>query len=329
MFARFLVRFFVRLPASAGVLLLALVSLSAGPPVLAGASNNSAGAVADSSWKADYAATELVRLTNGERAIHGLPALSVDELLTDKSRDGTVACPGHPNLIMAGRAKDMVLNDVFAHELRLCPTYTVLDDFAAWGYNTYRGENIAWNNYPLAIAPYAYGCSLAGVDCSTTKTTSSNGSVVAAMTGFMRSSEHRAIILGDYDRVGCGAWLDPVSDKKMYACLFSKGGPEHRDLRAPTISKRTGAGRVIKSSTLFSANFGDNWRLSAGTVRLDGKPLAAWFFDRNVTAYRGAVTVDPAGLSVGSHTLTWQATDAANRRSSSANAAVSFTVARP
>jgi uncharacterized protein YkwD len=289
----------------------------------------SAATAADPAWRADYAGAELVRLINGERVDHGLPAVYADELLTDKARDGTIACPNDSHAVMAGRARDMVLNGVFSHDLRLCPAYTVLDDFAAWGYNTFRGEIIAWNNYPSAATSYAYGCSVSGADCSETAATLTSATVAAAMRGFMGSAEHRAIILGHYDRVGCGAWADPLSDRKMYACLFSLGGPEHRDLTAPTVSDLSGADRVISAPTTFSASFADTWRLSAGRVSLDGTTLAAWFFDHDVTTYRGAVTIDPAGLSPGSHTLTWQATDEANRHSAAAAGSLSFVVAQP
>ena len=280
-------------------------------------------------FSADYSSAELVRLINGERVFHGLPTLSVDELLSSKARDGALACPGDPSLVMSGRAKDMALNEVFSHNLRLCPKNTVLDLFNSWGYNTYRGEIIAWNNYPVANTTYYYGCSLAGTDCSSTKRTTTSGTVAASMIGYMKSSGHRTIILGKYDRVGCGSWFDPVSGKNTSACLFSLGGPEHRDLVPPTVASLSGNARIISSPAAFTAALHDAWRLSSGRVTLDGTVIAFWPFNLNVSTYRASVRIDPSSLAVGRHTLTWRATDGANRTSSATGASVTFTVARP
>ena len=190
-------------------------------------------------------ATELVRLLNGERAYHGLPALSVDPFLTTKATDGDVACPNDPTLIAPGRAKDLALNGFVGdnpHYLRLCPTYSALDDMLGdWGYTGQVGEIYGWNNSsdtansdPSTVynyrMPYSYGCG-DGVweDCPGATTWSFRTSELAA-GGFMSSPGHRANVLGDYDRIGCGGWSSPDSTRH-FVCLLANGGPN--DVVAP------------------------------------------------------------------------------------------------
>ena len=91
----------------------------------------------------NVAASELVRLLNGERTTHGLPALAVDSFLTIKARDGAVVCPDGSGT-MEGRAKDMATHNYLAHALRLCPTYDVGDAMTSWGYTSYLGEIIGY-----------------------------------------------------------------------------------------------------------------------------------------------------------------------------------------
>lgn len=294
---------------------------------------------AESAWRGDLAAAEAVRLINGERSYRGLRTLYVDRLLTDKARDGALRCPNDSTKVMAGRARDMALSGVFSHGLRLCGTkvvngtttyrYTALDLYASWGYNTYRAEILARNNYPMDAKTYRYGCRIDGTGCSTTKTTTASASVAVAMSGWMRSSAHRGAILGKYDRVGCGAWFNASAGRKVYTCLFSLGGPDNRDLTSPTVSARTGAGTTISAPTTFAATFADTWRLARGRVTLDGRTIGSWGFDYNVKSYRASVVVDPATLTAGTHTLVWRAGDAANRSSTTTSGTVVFTVRRP
>jgi uncharacterized protein YkwD len=183
--------------------------------------------------------TELVRLLNGERAYHGLAPLSVDPFLTTKATDGDVACPNDPVLVAHGRAKDIALNGWVGesvHYLRLCPTYSALDTAQVlWGYNTNVGEIYAWDyasdtansdpstayNYRL---PYTYGCGDdVWNDCPGATTWSYRTSEIAA-AGWMSSPGHRANVLGDYDRIGCGGWSSPDTTRH-FICIFANGGP--------------------------------------------------------------------------------------------------------
>jgi uncharacterized protein YkwD len=102
-------------------------------------------AASGASFNPDTAASELMRLLNGERTTHGLPALEVDPFLAWVARDGPVACPDGSGT-MEGRAKDMAVNNYFSHALRLCPTANALDAMRAWGYASYLGEIIAVND---------------------------------------------------------------------------------------------------------------------------------------------------------------------------------------
>jgi uncharacterized protein YkwD len=283
-------------------------------------------------FRQDYAGEEATRLINGERAIHGLPALATDRDLATKARDGSVACPNDTTKVAAGRARDEAVSGVFTHGLRLCGTnpdgsyrYTVIDAMYAWGYNTYRGEIIAWNTYPVSAVLYHYGCTLSGTGCSTTRTTWTQATVAAAMSGWMRSSGHRPLILGNYDRIGCGAWRT-TSGVTYFSCLFSLGGPDRRDLTNPTISSMTGRGATVSGVVTFSATVADNFRLSDGWTFLDGRVANQYAFGLNTTTARVSLTVDTRGLSNGTHTIVWRVRDVGTRASPVAAGTVTFTV---
>lgn len=219
-----------------GLILLVAVTLAA--PVVLGftaLASASAGGEGDQAAQAN----ELVRLLNGERAYHGLLPLSVDPFLTAKATDGDVACPDDADLVAHGRAQDLALNgfvDPSPHYLRLCPTYSIGDVMlGSWGYSGQVGEIYAWNGasdsansdpstvYNLRM-PYTYGCG-DGVwtDCPGATTWSYRTTEVAA-GGFMSSPDHRANVLGDYDRIGCGGWSSPDSTRH-FVCMLANGGP--------------------------------------------------------------------------------------------------------
>jgi hypothetical protein len=286
-------------------------------------------------FRGDYAGEEATRLINGERAFHGLRSLVTDRVLVTKARDGSIACPNDGSKVMAGRARDIAASGVFDHGLRLCGTrsdgsyrYTVIDAMYAWGYNTYRGEILAWNNYPVSASTYRYGCSLTGTGCSSTKTTTTTASVGAAMSAWMRSSGHRPLILGNYDRVGCGAWQNS-SGVKYYSCLFSLGGPDRRDLTRPTVSSVTGRGATVSGSVTFAATVGDDFRLSDGWVKLDGRIVKRFAFSFNIRSYRAYLTIDTRRLANGTHTLLWRSRDVGTRTSTTTSGTVTFTVRNP
>jgi cell division septation protein DedD len=178
---------------------------------------------------ANSQASEMVRLINGVRSVEGRAALRVDPYLARLASDGAIACPDDASKTIAGRAKDFATYDYMSHKLRLCnsPALTlstvsfVTTMGSSYGYSTV-GEDLLVNG--------GYGT---GKYLTTYKTWSSWSYATTGhgILGWMSSSTHRAIILGSYDRVGCGAWR--VGGKFWYACLFSKGGASPSGTVAP------------------------------------------------------------------------------------------------
>ena len=174
-------------------------------------------------------ASELVRLINGARAAAGKPALAVDLFLATQARDGAIPCPGGPAKTIAGRAQDFSAFGQMSHSLRLCDaaTYTLSSTTfvsllqSAWGYGSV-GEIL------LVNGGYGNGQYLYTSGGWSTWTYATTGH---AMTGWKTSSSHWNIIVGGYDRVGCGAW-SPSGSAIYYACEFSSGGPSPNGLAA-------------------------------------------------------------------------------------------------
>ena len=187
---------------------------------------------------ANSEAGELVRLINGERAALGKAPLRLDSYLATKARDGAVACPDDATRVMAGRAKDFAVFGFGknAHQLRLCPSYTSMDAMKEWGYAGGRGEIAALNGgYGTSKVSYRYGCTPSLRTCPG-GTTSSYATTARAMTNWTSSPTHYDIIVGKYDRVGCGAWIGS-NGAFFYDCMFSMGGrvaPTVRSTPAPT-----------------------------------------------------------------------------------------------
>ena len=175
----------------------------------------------------DAGGAELMRLTNLDRVALGKPALAVDPMLASLAANDPFTCPSDSTLTLPGRAQDMADRGYFAHAIKGCAEasgfYTVLDImYAPFGYHTYRGENIAVNSYPNTAATYTVGCDVLGANCRSA--TPSTATVGVAEIEFMMSPAHRANILGDFDRFGCGS--ASTSDGHFYySCLFSFGGP--------------------------------------------------------------------------------------------------------
>jgi len=191
---------------------------------------------------ADAQASELVRLINGERASAGKSGLGLDRYLAGKARDGAIWCPNDSSKVMAGRAKDIALSGPFSHSLRLCSQYSVTDAMKTWGYGGARGEILAMNGgYGTGQVTYAYGCTPSVSECPGPET-SAYATTARAMTGWMHSSGHYSIIVGNYDRVGCGAWVGS-NGVYYYSCLFSRGGGPVATPRPPIkATARPGAG---------------------------------------------------------------------------------------
>ena len=179
---------------------------------------------------ADPDAREVTRLINVARAAAGKHALNVDVFLASKARDGSIPCPDDPDKTIAGRAKDFATYDAMDHHLRDCDadTYTLSSQLfvntlqTAWGYGSV-GEILLVNGgYGQGEFLYTYK----GVSTWTYATTGH------AMLGWATSSGHWNIIMGSYDRFGCGAW-SPGGSTIWYACLFAGGGPAPSGIQAP------------------------------------------------------------------------------------------------
>lgn len=171
------------------------------------------------SGPADAQATEMVRLINGVRSANNLPALRVDPALAGLARDTPIACPADATLVMPGRAKDFATYGPPSHYLRLCPTVmfvSVLQSVYGYGAN---GEIDLDNlNYGVGARLLTYTGSTGTWQTWTYYTNQ------AGILGWMNSPTHRSIIVGGYDRVGCGAWIG-ANGTYFYDCLFSQGGP--------------------------------------------------------------------------------------------------------
>jgi hypothetical protein len=174
---------------------------------------------------ANTEATELVRLINGERAALGRAPLRIDSFLATKARDGAVACPNDASLVAAGRARDFAVYGfpANAHQLRLCPTYNSMDAMKSWGYRGNRGEVAALNGgYGTTKVAYVYGCSPTVRTCPGA-TTSTYYTTARVLTNWTSSSTHYNVIVGNYDRIGCGAWVG-ANGVFYYDCMVSLGG---------------------------------------------------------------------------------------------------------
>ena len=174
---------------------------------------------------------ELMRLTNLDRQALGRSTLAIDATLAAFATNATFSCPSNSSMTLHGRATDMAERSYFSHGIKNCvksdgTEYGALDIMdRRYGYNTYRGENIAWNTYPTgSTATYDTGCAIGQSTGCPGASTSGVLSVVAAEQAFMNSAGHRSNILGDYDRFGCGA-TTTAAGRTYYACLFSRGGP--------------------------------------------------------------------------------------------------------
>jgi len=177
----------------------------------------------------DAQATELVRLINGARAAEGRSPLSLDPFLASKARDGAIPCPDDSAKTIPGRARDFAAFGTMSHNLRLCnaDSYTLSSTKyvsvlqSSWSYWNVGEINLVNGGYGNGAFLYAYG----GWQTWTYSTTGH------AMMGWKTSSSHWSIIVGAYDRVGCGGWAS--GSTFYYECSFSKGGSSPNGLRSP------------------------------------------------------------------------------------------------
>jgi hypothetical protein len=170
---------------------------------------------------------EIYRLINGSRAANGKAALNVDIFLESKATDGAIPCPDDAAKSIGGRAADMFTSGM-SHYLRLCdaatPTLSTKTFVSVlqgvWGYGSV-GEILGTNSgYGTGAYTFTY-------KAFQTSTYSTTGHMMA---GWASSSSHWGIIMGQYNRVGCGVWAG--GSAYMYACEFAGGsGPAPLGLR--------------------------------------------------------------------------------------------------
>ena len=178
------------------------------------------------SGPADSTSSEFVRLINGVRAANGLAGLRLDPTLAGLARDTPMSCPSDPSLVMLGRARDGADNNFVSHYLRLCPTVKFVSILqSTFGYGSV-GEIMLQSSYGTGEYLMSYQGSASTLETNTYAVTGHG------MLGWMGSSVHAPIIVGAYDRVGCGGWTSPAG-VYFFDCLFSQGGP-NGTANAPT-----------------------------------------------------------------------------------------------
>ncbi len=164
-------------------------------------------------------ASEYVRLINGVRAANGLGALRLDPFLAGLAQDSPMSCPSDSSLVMLGRARDGAENNYVSHNLRLCPDVKFVSILqSTYGYGSV-GE-IMLQNGGYGTGEYLLNYSgSASLYATYSYSTTGNG-----ILGWMSSGSHAAIIVGGYDRIGCGGWIS-ANGTFYYDCIFSSGGP--------------------------------------------------------------------------------------------------------
>jgi uncharacterized protein YkwD len=229
-----------------------LLALAAGP--------GSSVQAADVPFARDSARSEVVALINGERKAAGLKPLTVDLLLSSRAHDSAFACPGGGTT--PGRARDNADHAGLSHELSGCPGRSILEVMPSWGYRALTGEILAYNYASSGLVTYHFGCppESTGFDCTGSGATLDVSQTAAtAIRQWVDSPTHHAIMLGAYDRFGCGAWAGTGTTQygtggAFYACVFAKGGPASRlDTRAPSVK---GVGVVAGGSLAGAAASG-------------------------------------------------------------------------
>lgn len=169
----------------------------------------------------DAQASEMVRLINGARVASGHRSLNVDTVLASVARNGAIPCPDDASKTIAGRSQDFAAWSAMSHLLRLCDVsgYALsTTEFVSvlqshWGYGSVGEIDVVNGGYGNGAYLYTYGSFV-------TWTYSTTGH---AIQGWASSSSHWAIVMGGYDRVGCGGWANGSS--YYYDCIFASGGP--------------------------------------------------------------------------------------------------------
>jgi uncharacterized protein YkwD len=318
-----------------------LLSLAIGPAAAIAASN--------APLARDSARSEVVALINGERRAAGLKPLTVDLLLSSRAHDASFACPDGGST--PGRARDNAEHNGLDHQLSGCPGHTILDAMPAWGYRGLTGEILAYNYESSDLVAYHFGCppGSTGFGCGAEGATLEVSQTAAtALRQWVDSPTHHAIMLGAYDRFGCGAWSGTGTTQygtggAFYACVFAKGGPASRlDTRAPSVkgvglaadgtmagaAAQQAAATVPAGTTVtVSSTVADTdalGRVAGWQVAVDGRIVVNVLGSGRIDAGRGSVRVEAAVstacLAPGSHAVTIRARDMAGRWSATSTA---------
>jgi len=306
------------------LLLIAVVAGALAVPVSPGLGSTAA---AGAPIARDAVRAEVHELINGERIAAGLKPLTVDLLLASRAFDAAFSCPDGGS--STGRARDIAAHNGLSHQLSGCPGRTILDLMPAWGYRGWTGEILSYDYQSSDPITYRFGCppGSQGFDCASGGARAVVSTTAATtLRQWMDSPTHRAILLGGFDRFGCGAWAGTGSTAygdggTFYACVFSMGGPSAWiDTRRPSV------GAVAVNGSLLAATSAANARMGAAvrvTMRLaDADPLgriAGWRMTVDgrdvvdetgrgrVDTGRGSVevstTVDTTGLAAGTHVI--------------------------
>ena len=153
----------------------------------------------------------LISFLNADRAALGLVPVRVDARLMAMAR---------------ARSTDMIVNDYFSHTQP--DGRNVFDILNASGITWYgAGEIIAWNNYPMDV------------------------SASTANHQWLGSPDHLAIVISNnYNYVGVGLAVDPVTGKKMWTAIYMKG-PDRTGAQARLGTPSLGIGtRTTRRVTL-------------------------------------------------------------------------------
>ncbi len=176
-------------------------------------------------------ANEAVRLINGSRAAAGKSALKWTSTSPPKrptapsrARTRAAAFPAGPRILPPSARKTTCSATAPRPSYQVSTTKFIDTLRAKLGYGAASvGEIIGMNG------GYGSGKFLYTYKGWSTWTYSTAGHIVAAWMG---SSGHAPIILGSYDRVGCGAWSSGGSTI-FYDCIFAAGGPAPGGVAAP------------------------------------------------------------------------------------------------
>ena len=291
-------------------------------------------AAADVSFARDSTRAEIVSLINGERVAAGLKPLTVDLLLANRAHDASFGCPGGGRT--PGRALDIAAHGGLTHVLSGCPGLEIPDVMPAWGYRGATGEILAYNYESSEMVTYHFGCPPGSkeFDCaSSAAATQVSRTAATALRQWTDSPRHHAIMLGGYDRFGCGAASGTATTEygtggQFYACVFAKGGPANRlDTRAPAVRSVSvaatgvaGAGTGGSPAVVVSALLADSdslGRVAGWQVAVDGFVVVAAQGAGRIDAGRGSIHVEArvstAGIAAGTHAVSIRTQDMAGR----------------